>query len=64
MPIDIGMSPIKKAALILLIIALILTGFGGWMDMSYNQWQLTRDHIWNDGLFLGIVAIALLVWSK
>lgn len=58
------MDFIKQAALILLIIALILTGIGGWMDMSYNQWQITKQHLWNDGLFLGIVAVALLVWTK
>ena len=58
------MSPVKQAALVLLVIALILTGIGGWMDMSYSKWQLTRQHLWNDGLFLALLAIALLVWSK
>ena len=57
------MSPLQTAAVILLTIAFILTGFAGMMDMSYNQFQITRQHAWNDGLFLGIIAIALLLFD-
>jgi hypothetical protein len=57
------MSPLQTAAVILLTIAFILTGFAGMMDMSYNQFQITRQHAWNDGLFLGIIAIAILLFD-
>jgi hypothetical protein len=56
------MTPIKTLAVILLIIAFIFTAIGGLMDMSYNEWQMTRQHLWNDGLFLGLLAIVVLLW--
>ena len=57
------MSALQTAAIILLVVAFLLTGLAGLMDMSYNQFQITRQHAWNDGLFLGIVAIALLIFD-
>jgi hypothetical protein len=57
------MSPLEKAAVILLVIAFVLTGVAGMMDMTYNEFQLTRQHLWNDGLFLGLVAIAVLLFD-
>jgi hypothetical protein len=58
------MSALQTAAIILLVVAFLLTAFAGLMDMSYNQFQITRQHAWNDGLFLGIVAIALLIFDS
>jgi hypothetical protein len=58
------MSALQTAAIILLVVAFLLTGLAGLMDMSYNQFQITREHAWNDGLFLGIVAIALLIFDS
>jgi hypothetical protein len=55
------MSALQTAAVILLVVAFLLTGFAGLMDMSYNQFQITRQHAWNDGIFLGIVAIFVLI---
>jgi hypothetical protein len=57
------MSPLEKAAVVLLVIAFLLTGMAGMMDMTYNKFQLTRQHLWNDGLFLGLVAIAVLLFD-
>lgn len=56
------MKATKQAAFIVLIIATILTGVGGWLDM-YGQDTLvfTKQHAWNDGLFLGILAVFLLL---
>jgi amino acid permease len=56
------MKAIKIFAVILLVIAFIFTALGGLMDMSYNEWQMTRQHLWNDGLFLGLLAIIVLLW--
>ncbi len=55
------MSALQTAAVVLLVVAFLLTGFAGLMDMSYNQFQITRQHAWNDGIFLGIVAIFVLI---
>jgi hypothetical protein len=57
------MTPLQTGAVILLVIAFFLTGLAGIMDMSYNKYQITRQHAWNDGIFLGIIAIALLVFD-
>jgi hypothetical protein len=57
------MTPLETGAVILLTIAFLMTGFAGMMDMSYNQFQITRQHAWNDGLFLGLVAIVLLLFD-
>jgi hypothetical protein len=57
------MSPLEKTAVVLLIIAFLLTGLAGMMDMTYNEFQLTRQHLWNDGLFLGLVAIVVLLFD-
>ena len=56
------MKALKQVAIVLLIIAAILTGIGGWLDM-YGQTalQFTKQHAWNDGLFLAIVAVFLLL---
>jgi NhaP-type Na+/H+ or K+/H+ antiporter len=55
------MSALQTAAVVLLVVAFLLTGLAGLMDMSYNQFQITRQHAWNDGIFLGIVAIFVLI---
>lgn len=58
------MSPLQTAAVILLVVAFLLTGFAGLMDMSYNEFQITRQHAWNDGIFLGLVAIVVLLFDR
>jgi hypothetical protein len=55
------MTPLQTIAVICLVLAFFLTALGGMMDITYNEFQLTRQHMWNDGLFLGIVAIAILL---
>jgi len=55
------MTPLQIIAVIFLVLAFLLTALGGMMDMSYNEFELTRQHLWNDGIFLGIAAIAILL---
>lgn len=57
------MRPLKTIAVFVLILAFMMTGLGGMMDMACNHYELTRQHMWNDGLFLGIIAIAILLWD-
>lgn len=58
------MRPLQIASLVLLTVAVILTGFGGGLDVIHHEYRLTKQHMWNDGLFLGIVAIFVLLWDS
>ena len=43
---------------ILVLIALVATGLGGALDMI-EKGSITKEHAWNDGLFLMLLAIFL-----
>ena len=43
---------------ILVLIALVATGLGGALDLVENG-RLTKEHLWNDGLFMILLAIFL-----
>jgi hypothetical protein len=55
------MKPLKLAAIVLLFIAVLMTGLGGLLDIVQHDFRITREHSWNDGLFLVVLAIALLL---
>jgi hypothetical protein len=55
------MKPLKLAAIVLILIAILMTGLGGILDMVQHEYWITREHSWNDGLFLVVLAIALLL---
>jgi hypothetical protein len=55
------MRPIKLAAIVLLLVAIAMTGLGGLLDILQHDFRITREHSWNDGLFLVVLAIALLM---
>jgi hypothetical protein len=57
------MRPLQTVAVVLLTIAFLLTGFGRLLDMTCNNWEITRQHAWNDGIFIGVIAIAVLLWD-
>ena len=44
-------------AITLAILAVILTGLGGILDATKNGYYLTKQHAWNDGIFLMLLAI-------
>ena len=44
--------------------ALLMTGMGGLIDISKNDYTMTKKHLWNDGLILAIVAIFLLLLAR
>lgn len=56
-------SSITTTILVLVIIAFLLTGLGGWLDMTDGKLSvsLTSHHAWNDGLFLMLLAILIAV---
>jgi hypothetical protein len=43
---------------ILVLFALLATGIGGAIDLVENG-RLTKEHMWNDGLFIILLAIFL-----
>lgn len=56
------MSTLKKWLLIFLVVAAFLaTGLGGLQDMLGIQLVVTKQHGWNDGIFLMLTAILVAV---
>jgi hypothetical protein len=52
------MSPLKKYLLIFLVVmAFLATGLGGLQDMLGIELVVTKQHGWNDGIFLMLTAI-------
>lgn len=48
----------------LVVVAVIMTGIGGWLNMTSSDGinvRLTSQHSWNDGLFIMLLAILLAV---
>ena len=59
------MSPLKKWLLIALVVAAFLaTGLGGLQDMLGVQMIVTKQHGWNDGIFLMLTAILVAIVLK
>jgi len=54
---------LRYAAILAFVLALILTGIGGWSNMLGKAFVITEQHAWNDGLFMMMVAIFLLLLS-
>lgn len=57
-------SQLRYLALAAFVLALISTGVGGWANITGKPIVLTEKHAWNDGLFLIIAAIFLLLLSS
>lgn len=59
------MSPLKKWILVFLVVAAFLaTGLGGLQDMMGVQLVVTKQHGWNDGIFLMLTAILVALVLK
>jgi hypothetical protein len=54
---------LRYAAIAAFLLALVLTGIGGWSNMIGKALVITEQHAWNDGLFMMMVAIFLLLLS-
>ena len=50
----------KIVAAALVGVALVLTAIGGLEDMRQNQYRITKEHAWRDGLFLLVLALVVL----
>jgi hypothetical protein len=51
-------------AIVAFFLAIILTGVGGWSDMLGGNLVVSKQHAWNDGIFLILVAIFLLALAR
>ena len=49
-----------------IIVAIIMTGLGGMLDITRRQRfaGLTKTHLWNDGIFLLLLANAFLLMER
>ena len=56
-------KPLRYAAIVAFVVALVLKGIGGWSNMLGKALVITEQHAWNDGLFMMMVAIFLLLLS-
>lgn len=54
---------LRMLAIVAFVMALIGTGLGGYADMTNQPLVISKQHAWNDGLFLIGVAIFLLLLS-
>jgi len=50
----------KLIAILLVGVSLALTAIGGLEDMRQNQYRITKEHAWRDGLFLLVLALVVL----
>lgn len=59
------MSTFKKYLLLFLVVmAFLATGLGGLQDMLGIQLVVTKQHGWNDGIFLMLTAILVALVMK
>jgi len=56
----------RELALGCIILAIIMTGLGGALDMMRRRrmFGLTKEHMWHDGHFLVLLAIAFLLLDR
>jgi hypothetical protein len=47
-------------AILVFVLALLFTGLGGFSDMLGTNFVVSKEHAWNDGIFLILAAIFLL----
>lgn len=51
-------------AILSFLVSLLLTGLGGWADLLGKPVILTKQHAWNDGIFMMLIAIFFLILAK
>jgi hypothetical protein len=60
------MTPTKKYLLVALVAAsFLLTGFGGLQDLfGFQRMYVSKEHAWNDGQMLMMLAILVAIVMK
>lgn len=54
----------KQVALFLVIIGVVLTAIGGWLDFKNFDFKISQRHFWNDGTYITILAIFILLYFQ
>ena len=58
-------KPFSYLIAVLLTVAVIMTALGGTLDITEkNGITISKAHAWNDGIFLVVFAIALIVFWR
>jgi NhaP-type Na+/H+ or K+/H+ antiporter len=57
-------NQLQILAIVAFVFAFVFTGVGGWSDMMGSELRITKQHAWNDGIFLMLGAIFLLLLSR
>jgi hypothetical protein len=60
-------GPILSLISILVVIALLMQGVGGWLNMTGQDstvFRITSEHAWNDGMFLLVLAILIAILMR
>jgi hypothetical protein len=54
---------LRRLAMVCILLAILATGIGGLIDIQGKKriGPITKKHMWNDGHFLVLLAIALLL---
>lgn len=55
---------LRTLAISAFVISLLLTAIGGLVDITGEVIYFTKRHAWNDGLYLAIAALFLLMLSN
>ena len=48
-------------AIVLAFLSIVSTGLGGWIDMTNRPVIISREHAWNDGIYVVLLAILLVM---
>lgn len=54
---------LRELAIVLFIVSIAATGIGGTMDLLRKR-TISREHAWNDGIYLILAALFLLMLSR
>jgi Na+/H+ antiporter NhaB len=55
----------REFAIFLIILGIIFTSIGGIMDMiGKDNMVISKKHFWNDGTYVTVLAVALLLLQK
>lgn len=61
---------LREIAIFLIILGMLFTGIGGMLDITKKEeltignMSITKVHFWNDGFYLTLLAISLLLLSQ
>lgn len=52
---------LMNTAIFLALMSILATGLGGYIDMMKQPVMVTREHAWNDGIYVVLLAIFMVM---